>query len=84
MCIGMRYACVSQWLRVLTPIKTKVFRCHVLVVRRNISSTTADGKLAEYSAVVRVKCDMEQLEIHSSLTQKQGMVPRSASELWDA
>lgn len=28
---------------------------------------------------LRVNCDMEQLEMHSSLTKKQGMVPQSAS-----
>lgn len=51
------------------------FSARVLVVRRNISSTTADGKLAEHPAMVRVKSDMEQLEMHSSLTGKAGHGP---------
>lgn len=59
--------------------KQKVLCCHVLVVQRNISSTTADGKLAEYPAVVRVECDMEKLEVHSARQKKQGMAARSAN-----
>lgn len=60
--------------------RNKRFLDIVLVVRRNISSTTADGKLAEYPAMMRVKSDMEQLEMHSSSTEKAGYGPRRASE----
>ena len=59
--------------------QNKSFLVIVLVVRRNISSITAGGKLAEYPAMMRVKSAMEQLEMHTSWTEKAGHGPQSAS-----
>lgn len=84
MCIGMRYGRVSQWLRVLTPIKTKVSCCHVLVVQRNISSTTADGKLAEYPAVAAGQLRYGAAGNALQLDEKAGHGPPECKWMWDA